>query len=114
MAEILFSLGLNLNNAKTKYNENIISGSLKEDKVESFLSKIIKSTKTIVFYSSILSKIPKLRKCCAIINRYKWKKIQTIKSIKHHKVLIAITLDIAIDNPRIHSCMFLLSVIYWD
>lgn len=101
LAEILFSLGLNLNNAKTKYNENIISGSLKEDKVESFFlnQNHLNLQKQLFSIHQFSQKYPNSGSVVRLLTDIS-EKIQTIKSIKHHKVLIAITLDIAIDNPR--------------
>jgi hypothetical protein len=103
LTNILRELGMSLNSKKTKVSDNIVLGSIKEDK-NYFITNVLKSNNLLYelyIINDISLKYPNSGSLIKKLN-YFHKNILKRKVIKEDsKVLISLVVDIMIRNPKI-------------
>jgi len=124
LTEVLMGLGLKLHSQKTVNYNNVIRGSIKEDKIDWIMCK--RESTTIQKQLLVLHKFSEnhknsgtvtkeLQSAFTKINRStnNKKKLRLFKKIENINVLISIVSDIAYHNPRTYSiCAAILSKLF--
>ena len=118
LTEVLIDLGLKLNSSKTAFSNNIIQGSIKQDKLDWLVvGKHLKTIqKRLLLIYQFALKNPNsgtLVKELQVISKKIRKKKDKIKNKENIEVLISIVVDIALLNPRTYSIsMAILSILF--
>ena len=118
LTEVLIDLGLKLNSSKTAFSNNIIQGSIKQDKLDWLVvGKRLKTIqKRLLLIHQFALKNPNsgtLVKELQVISKKIRKKKDKIKNKENIEVLISIVVDIALLNPRTYSIsMAILSILF--
>lgn len=118
LTEVLIDLGLKLNSSKTACSNNIIQGSIKQDKLDWLVvGKHLKTIqKRLLLIHQFALKNPNsgtLVKELQVISKKIRKKKDKIKNKENIEVLISIVVDIALLNPRTYSIsMAILSILF--
>lgn len=108
LSKVLMGIGLKLNSKKTKYSENIIVGSMKEDKLKWMAMRREKSViKQLLVLQSFSLKYrnsgilyKELQKISKTLRNEK--NNEHISKIKNRTILISILSDIGLNNPKVY------------
>jgi hypothetical protein len=120
LSKVLMGIGLKLNSKKTKYFENIIVGSMKEDKLEwmsmrretSVLNKLLVLQNFSIRHKNSGILFKELKNISQILMDDKNK--EHISTIKDIPILISILSDIALNNPKVYPKIIQIFSLFLD
>ena len=101
LTNVLSEMGMRLNTEKTKYSDDVITGSVKPDKLFWIAHGTIKRNleKNLLVIYDLSNKYPNSGALIKELQRF-YKKIEKRKTLKNLDVLISISVNIAFKNPR--------------
>ncbi len=104
LTEVLIDLGLKLNPSKTEATKDVISGSIKKDKMYLIRNNSINENiqKELLLIHDIASNFPNSGTLKVLLTNY-YKKIQPNCSKDNIKALVSIVTDIAYNNPTTYN-----------